>query len=351
MKSEEIENKKRYSVIENETGEIVTQQDKVYWRTEKQDKAWREIQNKKTCDAFFRDYQVNELGGFVFMQYNNLTTLTEQYGIPLQDIPKLVYLSSFLSYKTNILKTDDNEFMTKKSMASVLNVSRNIFNKFYNLMIEKNILIEQDKKILINSNIITKGEVITDKYKTKVYITSIRYLYENTHPKKHKYLGFIYQIMPYVNKYNCGICRNPFEEDFKLVEPMTTRELCEILGVSMDGKNSKNITRTKKLLNSIKLKDGTNIVVSVKINGKREDLWLVNPKVISNHVSYHDFKIISAFFFSDSDSEFNSLEENETIDRNNCIVFVNDEGEPLLIRNQDTMEVDEEGSKIYVDVI
>lgn len=298
------------ALIKKSTGETifdVGKDERVYKRHINQDEAYQKLKKKQVQDDFFRDYQAQELGGFVFMKYNNLTTLTDDYGIEIQDVPKLVYLSSFLSYNSNILRINKTKAMTKKDMAVLVGLSRNSFSKFYNNLIEKEIFIEENGYIKINDKYFSKGEILTDKFKSKVYISSIRYLYENTNVRKHKYLGLAYQLISYVNKHTSILCNNPLETNFEALQPMTTREICDALGVSLEGTNAKNITRYKKALLDIYLIDGSPLFSFFRINDEDREVWVVNPKVISNHISYEDFNFVSTVFFSPRNNIYNNL--------------------------------------------
>lgn len=304
MKSEEKENKKRYSVIENETGEIITQQDRVYWRTEKQDKAWQEVKEKTQCDKLFKEYQTEVLGGFVFMIYDNVDILTNQLKIPIQDLPKLVYLSTFLNYDNVIC--EGKIPMTKAQMQEKLGIAKPAFNKLFKLLIETKILNEskngKEKIYRLNEEILRKGQTDTDKIKTKMYINSVRYLYENTSVRMHKNLAIVYQLIPYVHKDTNMICKNPFEEVEKLIVPLNINEIAVAMGFSIEGDNIKNISRIKKSILNLTLKDGTSVMVYFKVNDTKKERWFLNPRVISNFVSseqYDKFYMAERWAFMD----------------------------------------------------
>lgn len=292
MKSEEKENRKKYSVIKNETGEIVTQQDRVYWRTEKQDKAWQEVKEKTQSDKLFKDYQTEELGGFVFMIYDNIDLISNQLEVPIQDIPKLVYLSTFLNYDNIIC--EGKLPMTKNQMQEKLGITKPAFNKLFKLLVEKEILTEskngKDKIYRLNEEILRKGQTDTNKTKTKMYINSIRYLYEHTSVRMHKNLAIVYQLIPFVHKDTNMICKNPLEEIEKLIVPLNINEIATAIGFSIDGDNARNVARIKKSILSLVLDDGTSAIVYFKVNETKKERWFLNPRVISNFVSSEQYK-------------------------------------------------------------
>lgn len=281
--------------VSKETGEVYAEFNagtKVYIRTKEQDKAYQEITVKKQNDFLFKEFQKIELGGFIFMIYNNIQLLTEQLEIQIQDIPKLMYLSSYLNYD-NILMINNKRTMSKQDMQDILKLARPAFSKFFKLLIEKEILTEEktgkDKIYKLNDKIFKKGEVDTTSMKTKMYINSIRYLYENTSIRMHSNLAVAYQLIPYAHKELNILCQNPFTDDRSQIKPFTIHDICKTIGVNTEGSNAKNITRVKKQLYSLTLEDGTRVIRSYKVDMNKIDKWVLNPKVVSNFVTYDSY--------------------------------------------------------------
>lgn len=299
-----IYTKEEHVLINKETGEekcTFNKGSRIYTRTEKQDKAWKEVKEKAQCDKLFKDYQTEKLGGFVFMIYNNIDLLSNQLEIPIQDIPKLVYLSSFLNYN-NIISNGKNP-MTKKEIQEKIGLAKPAFNKLFKLLKEKNILIEiEPKKVYkFNEDILRKGPTDTDNMKTKMYINTIRYLYENTSTRMHKNLAFAYQLIPFVHKDTNMICKNPFEPIHDLIEPLTLKEICESIGYNLDGKNAKNITKIKKMLTSLSLEDGSPVLTWIESSNFTKERWVLNPNIISNFISseqYNKFYMANKWIFT-----------------------------------------------------
>lgn len=282
-------------IIDKQTGRdllYIKKDTKISIRSKRQDKSYQDVITKKKNDFLFNEFQKMELGGFVFMIYNNIELLTKQLEIPLQDIPKLMYLSSYLNYE-NVLMVNQRNKMTKSNMKELLMLSRNQFSKFFNLIIEKEILIEEkndkQKYYKLNENIFKKGEITTDSMKTKMYINSVRFLYENTNTRMHSNLAIVFQLIPYVHKELNIICKNPYTDNRELINPFNINDICNALNINTDGVNAKNITRVKKQLYSLILEDGTRVIRSYRVDTNKTDKWVLNPKVVSNFIDYDSY--------------------------------------------------------------
>lgn len=67
----------------------------------------------------------------------------------------------------------------------------------------------------------------------KFFIDAVRTLYRNTAPKKHKHLGYVFQMLPFVNtEYNI-LCYNPTEKDLNYVLPLSVNDFCATIGYNV----------------------------------------------------------------------------------------------------------------------
>lgn len=64
----------------------------------------------------------------------------------------------------------------------------------------------------------------------RIFDKAIQELYKKSTPKEHKKLSLLIDILPYVNFRHNVICKNPEEEDFLKIQPMTMKELCVAIG-------------------------------------------------------------------------------------------------------------------------
>lgn len=149
-----------------------------------------------------------------------------------------MYLATFMSYKDGLLYYTLRQPMNKKLMMESLGLKRDAFGSFFDETTSAGLLIKDDNGYFVNTDFFMKGEVKTNDYVrlTKVFVNSVRKLYQSTDKKMHQYLGFVFMLLPYVNKEWNIICHNPNEEDCKQIKPMSVGDFCDHVGY--DRKNA-----------------------------------------------------------------------------------------------------------------
>jgi hypothetical protein len=265
-------------LIDKETGKIIEiyKGDSFRITRDSQKEAITKSKHTKEINEEIKDWN-NELGGFVFVLFKYSDTILKQHPeITSEDITKLFYLSTYVDYNGYLIY--DSSYMTKENMKLLLKLSRNIFNLFFSKMIKCEIFIKEDRYIKINKDYFTKGEIDTEIKQnydyTRLYIKSIRYLFENVQPRKQKLLGNYFKLIPYIHRQRNILCWNPDskKEDIILLR---SKELQEILQV-----HRHTITAFINELVSVKLKNGESIVAFIKNDPDNSKLPVyVNPRV------------------------------------------------------------------------
>lgn len=219
-----------------------------------------------------------DLGGFIFVLFKYCDNILNQHKeIIVEDITKLFYLATYVNNNGYLIYK--NKYMQKDDMQYLLDMSREKFSVFFNKMIRLSIFILENKiNIKINKEYFTKGSINKDMKKyydyTRMYIKTIRYLFENVSIRDHKRLGNYFKLIPYIHRQQNVLCWNPEcrVEDIKL---MTLYDLKEIIGYSKNG-----IKGFIKEMLSIRLENGESIIGFFVTD---PDFWksviIVNPKV------------------------------------------------------------------------
>jgi hypothetical protein len=210
-------------------------------------------QNKLKKD--FRKIQEEYLGRFVFFIFKNMDKLEEI----LNDnyLIKFLYCCSYIK-ENGILMLDNNKTcIDKKKLKNLLRVGDKTFNEFYKVLKNNKLINEINNKIYINIHICWQGnknvheKFLNKKIKdfTRLYIRTIRELYENTPSRKHKRLSIVYKLISYTNwKYNILCTLDTVEEiDRDKIKPLRIKDIIEILHY-----DKTNITRFKKDIYSLK---------------------------------------------------------------------------------------------------
>ena len=261
-----------------ETGELIEihEGDRLKIVSEKQRNAiQKSIKNKELNDNM-KEWN-KELGGFVFILFKYGDVIFSQSPELIQeDITKLFYLSTFVDYEGNLIYNDN--LIKRKDMQKLINISREKFSVLFNKLKNLGIILEENKFIKVNKDYFFKGEIektIKTNYNyTRLYINSIRYLYENVSIRKHKQLGSYFKMIPYIHRQQNTLCFNP-DSHINDIELMNVIELKGILGY-----HENSIIRFMDDLTSIKLINEESILAYISHDkDKGKSYIIINPRV------------------------------------------------------------------------
>lgn len=163
---------------------------------------------------------------------------------------RLLYIMSFAGHKENgrRLLINNRTPMQKKDLPDVLEVSKPTALKFFSDTSPK--FIQEDEKGLTwtESGWFYRGtglRLSDDLDYTRVFCDCMKKLYKGARGKNIKYLGYIFQMLPYVNREYNFLCRNPKEKDIRKVDKMNLLDVCGLLGI-----DTHNIDRLYKMLSA-----------------------------------------------------------------------------------------------------
>ena len=235
-------------------------------------------------------------GDFVWSLYK----VGEEYHPNVSDslLTKIIYLLTYLDYNSSMLVVREGANqkyrpMKKADVRNLIQLHRSKFDAFWGQVLETGIITEDSEGKLIVDSSFRKGALgkrdREGQAAIKLFTHAVRYLYENTDVRSHKYLSYFYRLIPYINlKYNI-VCRNPLEDDGDLIDKITIKDICHILGV-----DESNQTRLKNALFSLRFVDKNGdersvitIVTNYK-NDERRDFVLINPQFYSGYMPKND---------------------------------------------------------------
>lgn len=234
----------------------------------------RTVQRKE-----FYDMQKKVFGNFIFFIYQNIDSLLKI--LTDADFVKFLYMGTYI-HSNRYLMHDNRTYMNKSDLFRLLGVSRQTFNKFYNKLKDTNLLIEDDNKIMLSLEYFCKG--YKEGYKlangknismyTRIYINTIRDAYTSVKPnaKSHKWIAYVYRLIPYVNwRYNI-ICKNPSEPNKSDIEPYDIKGIMELLHYSV---NKQHIQQFKDNILGFKF-NGRCVFFGVDIMSNKQQKVLYN---------------------------------------------------------------------------
>lgn len=219
------------------------------------------LKNNGEFQTFIRE----NLGGFFHLIYNDEK-------VKLLDNADKLRLCRVLSLMTNenILKINKVTYATKKDLQNLLKLSRNIFNKFYNTLLNIGIMKEEENRLVITKDIARK---VIGKSKgidfIRIFNNGIEQIYNNCTSRQHKQLGILIQLLPYVNYHWNMLCHNPEESDPFKIKRLTISEIGKILDYSKEKDLEKELLKYKV--------NGTPIIAIFKTATGRT--IYVNPRI------------------------------------------------------------------------
>lgn len=198
-------------------------------------------------------------------------------------VARLVYLATYIN-KDNYIAFDNGRIMTRQNIQEVLKLDNRTFMRFLKEARANNYLLEDDAGFRLPLDKFGKGTMTKDKNQVaaKLFIHSVRFLYENATVSSHKMLGYLYVIVPYINLTYNVLCENPLETDKEKVRKMTVETLCEKLGLDVSH-SGRFVNQLLKIQYPDRNGDTRSILISVKDtkNDKLREFLCVNPRLYS----------------------------------------------------------------------
>ena len=243
---------KRIVAIDTDTGEIIGNTfigkgEEVVLSTKKKlsDNQKNYLQKRDNLEELSKT-----LGGYVHIFYVKEELLYNKLNLNPADVSRFLYLATYISYNyedENLLVTKEKGLlkpMTQKDIMEVMKLSERAFYNFIKEMKSKELIIEKNNKFYVNEKYISKGKIQDneDSY-IRLYIDTTRHLYEHCTSRQHKQLGYVLQLLPYVDLQTNHILINN--------EKAEIRDIMKLLGLSTEGINS--INKFKKMLLNFKI--------------------------------------------------------------------------------------------------
>lgn len=204
-----------------------------------------------------------------------------------QNISRIIYLATFIDYNSNnanmLVKHGKNykiEPMTRQDIKNILRLGKDAFIDFMSDIKENNLIWEVDGKYYLSDKYFTKGKSdFNNKEYTRIFIKSVRYIYNHTTLRQHSTLSYVYQLIPYMNWELNVICSNPLESDISKLKKMSLKEICSMLGLKTDRKSLyKFREKLKKFY--IKVDNTKYYMFAYAVINNNIDYYVINPLIV-----------------------------------------------------------------------
>lgn len=211
-----------------------------------------------------------------------------------QDTARLIYTASFMGYD-NILKLNERQNMTVEDLENILQLSKSTFTRFWAKVKGQFVFEQEDGSIIVRDCFFRGKQKAIHERLTKVFIQKIQALYRSTPVSKHRYLGYIFQLLSYVNVQYNVLCQNPLETELDQVSLITIRGFCRMIGY-----NESQVSRLKKVYSDIVFQcDGElrHFCAFVDCGRKTDDRFvIVNPRVFYAGDCFEQVEVLGLFF-------------------------------------------------------
>ena len=256
------------------------------------------------------------------MFYIKNEILFNDIGLKPNTITRLIYLATYLDYSTENKKfgslvkiSKDNKRIpiNRKDMKEIMKLKDTQFKEFIKELKDKNILYEINKCFYLNNTYFTKGCVNTEREKaniynhyTRVYIEVIRQLYSKFKTSKHKQLGYVFQLIPFMDYEDCRLVKHDSTK-------LQSRDICSLLGLSIDKGNVSKLKKELKSITFTSLNKEYHLFARVEIGNY--DAWHINPLAIWSGKELETKKYIAKILGLDTplDYENNNLKSKSGI--------------------------------------
>ncbi len=173
-----------------------------------------------------KNENLKELGKYFFALCEDFTGLSDA------TVARLIFLATFLPVGNEgcLCKTERTP-MTVDDLPDLMKLSSKTVRAFLK---EASAYIETDERgcLRMIGDRFARGKLKTGQYAEmqRLYRDSIRNLYRSTPVSKHRLLGVVFRLLPYVNREYNILCRNPGEECIDDVDLISLSDFCKLIG-------------------------------------------------------------------------------------------------------------------------
>lgn len=240
------------------------------------------VKNKKDIQELTRD-----LGGFYMLYYSDKLFDGK---VSDKNIAKIIYLATFLEYGTNRLIDSQPGRPTRPLLEEDIKYELGLKNKtsykeFMQEMTENGIIILQDGYVYLSPFYFNKGtDELPQDYFGKIYVNTVRQLYKQVNTRQHKSLGYLFQLLPFIDYNYCVITAEPNTEN-ALNYKLTKKDIAGLLGLNLE--QYKKVEQQLLQMTFMFRENVYSVIGSVSIKtNKKQQFYVVNPLIFNNCNSY-----------------------------------------------------------------
>lgn len=243
-----------------------------------------------------KDYLRSKRHGEKKPQFTGVSTVADFSDLSPANITRLIYLSTYLKYHNSELRSSERRKITKDMLPEILGVGERTVQRFLREVSPSYVQIDDEGILSLNPDVFTKGRMKRNLgFYIKVFEKGMQNLYNSVPRSKHKQLGYIFNMLPYVNIEHNILCQNTDEISIDSIEPMTMAEFCAEIGYDY-----KHVDRLHKAFKSLTFDVGDGnyelfcSIIENKYTGK--ELMIINPRVFYSGTNEEAVAEFGAFY-------------------------------------------------------
>lgn len=189
---------------------------------------YRKMKEKEAEREFYRKHGPRFYFALSSTRYKDLLPAT---------MARLVYLATFLDYDGK-LKNEQKVVIKKDDLQEImLFSSQSQVSYFWREANPKYLYEDEAGNLVMSETYFQRGKLQPGDTFQKFYIEAVRELYRKTDPRRHKYLGAVFQMLPFVNMEYNAICHNPDAKEINDIDFLTLDEFCDYINYDKSNKH------------------------------------------------------------------------------------------------------------------
>ena len=270
-----------YYKVNEDTGELVPVSNRVVELEEGQ----RIINDKSVGYLAKKSKRAEDKTDFIWVKFQYHRPFLPEVKT-LANITRLMYFATFCNVHRMAMRQED--------IKGMLRINDNQLSTFRKELYGAGVLAPKDQVIYLSNNVFGKGKIETDWDYIRLHTRTMRTLYESCPTTKHKQLGYLFKMIPYVNRRTNILCYTEQEQDINMITFMSIAEFCDKVGY-----DRKHASRLRTALLSFRI-DGELAVgffdTLEQLNDKGKFV-VVNPKLFfGGEKTTNDYKRICHLF-------------------------------------------------------
>lgn len=285
-------NKRTGEIIDSGTMKPIFNGDRVI--TAEQQAAWDAYKIKETERTKHRDLSKKNGSHFFVPRMQNFPDLKPQ------TVARLIYLLTFGSYteKRNQLMQTQKTAMRREALPKVLGLSKDSIDDFLEEVCPSYLMVDDDGFLFASEKAYRRGKLKEGSSHHRFYDTWVRSLYVRTPKTKHRHLGYLFEMLPFVSIEFNTLCNNPTEKDIDSVEYLRLGEFCDMINFDKSHLN-RLLGIYKQLRFEVQDKSGvhTERFVSIVYDGldRTNAKVFVNPRILYSGSHPEQVEILAGF--------------------------------------------------------